>query len=205
MSSTTRWFVSIRFLDKKLPHTFNSSFHYIDDNLALNNARVESLIICISSIKKLEVKDIYASYHDLYIEIDNGGRLKQNSTTNVMASLFQWSTSHSSVAIFQQHWCKELHFTNQTLFYVFGSVQSSAVVIKARLHCSYRLKSSLQIIYEISICSFTYFFYHSSITYYSRTAESTVVFTWCCSYTFLCCIFALFFLCLLCVLCQMSN
>jgi len=44
---------------------------------------------------ELEVKDTTdtqksASYLDLHLEIDNGGRLKkQNSTTNVITSLFQ--------------------------------------------------------------------------------------------------------------------
>jgi hypothetical protein len=42
----------------------------------------------------LEAKDTidtqkYVSYLVLHFEIDNGARLKQNSTTNVMTSLFQ--------------------------------------------------------------------------------------------------------------------
>jgi hypothetical protein len=43
---------------------------------------------------ELEAKDTtdtqkYVSYLVLHFEIDNGARLKQNSTTNVMTSLFQ--------------------------------------------------------------------------------------------------------------------
>jgi len=42
-----------------------------------------------------------ASYLDLHLEIDNGGRLKTKLYDRLMTSLFQLSTSPSSVPIFQ--------------------------------------------------------------------------------------------------------
>jgi len=58
---------------------------------------------------ELEAKDTtdtqkYVSYLVLHFEIDNGARLKQNSTTNVITSLFQvnflFSSSNISTAQF---------------------------------------------------------------------------------------------------------
>ena len=81
--------------ERKLAQTFNSSFCYIlvDDVLSLNNSRVSDYIHRIYP-NELEIKDTTdtqksASYLDFYIEIDNGGRLKTNSSTNAMPSLFQ--------------------------------------------------------------------------------------------------------------------
>jgi hypothetical protein len=88
----------------------------IDDILSLNNSRFGDYLHRIYP-NELEIKDTTdtqksASYPDIYLEIDNGGRLKQNSTTNAMTLLFQLSTSPSSVAIFQHHQRMEFTFHN---------------------------------------------------------------------------------------------
>ena len=66
--------------DRKLAQTFNSSFHYMDDVLSLKNSRFGNYLHLIYP-NELEVKvtnDIQksASYLDLHLEIDNGGRMK---------------------------------------------------------------------------------------------------------------------------------
>ena len=65
--------------DRKLAQTFNSSFRYIDDVLSLNNSRFGDYLHRIYP-NELEVKDTTdtqksASYLDLHLEIDNGGRV----------------------------------------------------------------------------------------------------------------------------------
>jgi hypothetical protein len=62
--------------ERKLSQTFNSSFHYIEDVLSLNSSRFGNYLHLIYP-NKLEVKDTAdtqrsASYHGIYIEIDNG-------------------------------------------------------------------------------------------------------------------------------------
>jgi hypothetical protein len=66
--------------DRKLSHTFKSSCRYIDDALSLNNTRFGDYLHRIYP-NELEVKDTIdtqksASYLDLYLEINSGGRLK---------------------------------------------------------------------------------------------------------------------------------
>jgi len=77
----------------KIAQIFNCSFRYIDDVLSLNNSRFGDNLHRIY-LNELEVKDTndtqkYASYLELYLEIDDGGRAKTKSTTNAMTSLFQ--------------------------------------------------------------------------------------------------------------------
>ena len=67
-------------INKILPQTVYSSFRYIDDVLSLNNSQFSDYLHFIHP-NELEVKDTTdtqksASYHDLNIEINNGGRLK---------------------------------------------------------------------------------------------------------------------------------
>ena len=68
--------------DKKIGHTFNSRFRYIDDVMSLNNSRFcEHLHLIYPN--ELEVKDTtdtqrYASYLDIHLDIDNRRRLKTN-------------------------------------------------------------------------------------------------------------------------------
>ena len=66
--------------ERKLSQTFNSSFHYIEEVLSLNNSRFDNYLHLIYP-NKLEVKDTAdtqrsASNHGIYIEIDNGWRSK---------------------------------------------------------------------------------------------------------------------------------
>jgi len=66
--------------EKKLARSFNFTFRYIDDVLALNNSRFGDFVDCIYLIE-LEIKDTTdtdrsASYLDLHLEIDNEGRLR---------------------------------------------------------------------------------------------------------------------------------
>ena len=73
--------------DTKL--TFNSSFRYIDDVLLLNNSRFDDYLHLIYQKDTTDNKR-FASYLDLHLEIGNRKRLKkQDSTTNVLTSLFQ--------------------------------------------------------------------------------------------------------------------
>jgi hypothetical protein len=65
---------------KTIAQTFNSSFHYIDVVLSLNNSRFGDYLHRINS-NELNVKDtadtqMSASYLDLHFAIENGGRLK---------------------------------------------------------------------------------------------------------------------------------
>jgi hypothetical protein len=64
---------------KKLAHSFNFSFRYIDDVLSLNNSRFGDFLHLIYP-SQLEIKDTTdtvksASYLDLHLEIDTRGRL----------------------------------------------------------------------------------------------------------------------------------
>jgi len=66
--------------DKKFAQTFNSSFRYIDDVLSLNNSQFGDYLHRIYP-NEFEAKDTtdtqkFASYLDIHLEIDNGGRLK---------------------------------------------------------------------------------------------------------------------------------
>ena len=66
--------------NRKLAQTFHCSFRCIDDVLSLNNSRFGDYLHRIY-VNKLEVKDITdtqksASYLDLHLEIDNGGRIQ---------------------------------------------------------------------------------------------------------------------------------
>jgi hypothetical protein len=75
--------------EKKLTRSFNFTFRYIDDVLSLNNSRFGDFVDCIYLIK-LEIKDTTdtdrsASYLDLHLEIDSGGRLR---TTKEIISIF---------------------------------------------------------------------------------------------------------------------
>ena len=93
--------------DRKLAQTFNSSFRYIDDVLSLNNCRFGDYLHGIYS-NELAVKDIadtqtYASYLDLNIEIDNGGRLKTKRYDKRYDFTFPIVNFPSSVVIFQHH------------------------------------------------------------------------------------------------------
>ena len=65
--------------EKKLARSFNFTFRYIDDVLSLNNSRFCEFVDRNYTIE-LEIKDTtdtdrYASYLDLYLEIDSEGRL----------------------------------------------------------------------------------------------------------------------------------
>ena len=66
--------------DKKLAISFNSTFHYIDDVISLNNSKFGDYVELIYPIE-LEIKDTTdtvksASYLDLHLESDNEGQLK---------------------------------------------------------------------------------------------------------------------------------
>jgi hypothetical protein len=66
--------------DRTLTQTFNSSFRYIDDVLTLNNSRFCDYLHRIFP-NELEIKETtdtqkYASYRDLHLDIDSGGRYK---------------------------------------------------------------------------------------------------------------------------------
>jgi len=68
-------------------------FRSIDDVMALNNSRFGDYLHHIYP-HEFEVKDTTdtqksSSYLDLYFEIDNGGRLNQNSTTHMRTSHFE--------------------------------------------------------------------------------------------------------------------
>jgi hypothetical protein len=68
--------------DRKLAKTFNSGFRYIDDVLSLNNSRFGDYLHRIYP-NELEVKDTTdiqksASYLDIHLEMDNGGRTIKN-------------------------------------------------------------------------------------------------------------------------------
>jgi len=58
------------------------------------------------------------------LEIDNGGRFKKNYTTNVMTSLFSFSTSLSSVAILHQR----VEITFHHLYVILEFVLSTVIV-----------------------------------------------------------------------------
>jgi hypothetical protein len=66
--------------DKKIAQIFNSIFRYIDDVLLLNNSRFGDYLHRIYpselAVKVTTDAQNYASYLDLHLEIDNGGRLK---------------------------------------------------------------------------------------------------------------------------------
>ena len=67
---------------KKLAQSFNFSFRYIDDVLSLNNPHFKDYLHLIYP-SELEIKDTTdtnrsASYLDLLLFIDDGGRLKSN-------------------------------------------------------------------------------------------------------------------------------
>ena len=70
---------------------FNCSFRYIDDVLSLNNSRFGDYLhrIYLNELEVKDTNDTHASYLELYLEIDDGGRVKTKSTTNAMTSLFQ--------------------------------------------------------------------------------------------------------------------
>ena len=66
--------------EKKLPRSFNFTFRYIDDVLSLNNSKLGDFVDRIYPTE-LEIKyrtdtARSASYMDLYLEIDNGDRLR---------------------------------------------------------------------------------------------------------------------------------
>ena len=67
--------------DRKLAQIFNSSFHFIDGVLSLNNSRFGDYL---HSIKDTTDTQKSASYLDLHLEIDNGGRFKNKTTKNAM-------------------------------------------------------------------------------------------------------------------------
>jgi len=72
--------------DNKLAQTFNCSFRYMDDVLALNNSRFGDYLHR-NYPNELEVKHTTdtqksASYLDLYLEIDNVGTLKTKLYNN---------------------------------------------------------------------------------------------------------------------------
>ena len=61
--------------EKKLARTFNFTFRYIIDVHSLKNSRFGDFVDRIYPIE-LEIEDRYASYFDLYLEIDSEGRLR---------------------------------------------------------------------------------------------------------------------------------
>ena len=91
--------------ENKLVQTFNSNIRYIDDILSLNNYRFADYLhrICPNEHGVKDTTDTQRSAS--YLAIDNRGRLKKNSTTNVMTSLL-------SVVIFQHHQRMEFTFHN---------------------------------------------------------------------------------------------
>ena len=103
--------------DRKLAQTFNSYFRHIDDALSLRNSRLGEYL------HHIYPNDRFSFYFDHHIIIDNRGRLKTNSTTNVMTSLLQQSSSLSSVTIFQHHQRMELTFHNSYIFLELVPVQ----------------------------------------------------------------------------------
>ena len=86
--------------DRKLAHTFNSIFRYIDDVLSLNNYRFGYYLHHINQIKVKDTTDTekIASYLDLHLEIDNAGRSKTK-----LYDKRDDITLPSSIAIFQHH------------------------------------------------------------------------------------------------------
>ena len=74
----------LKYKDRELAHTFNSSFRYIDDVLSLNNSRFGDYLhhIYPNELKVKDTADTQKSasyvyiYLDLHLEIDNGERLE---------------------------------------------------------------------------------------------------------------------------------
>ena len=63
--------------DRKLAHTFNSSFRYIDDGLSVNNSPFGDYLHRFHpNIKDTTDTQKSASYLDIHHEFDNRGRLK---------------------------------------------------------------------------------------------------------------------------------
>jgi len=96
--------------DRRSAKTFNSRYHYIHDDLSLNN----SVIIYISSTPMSLIKRILPTLQNMFLSLISAMEEdeKQDYATNVMASLFYKSTPHSSEAICWQHQC--LEFTSRT-------------------------------------------------------------------------------------------
>ena len=71
-----------------IAQAFHSNFRYIDDVLSLNNSWFGDYLQLIypnePEVKNTTDTQRFASYLDLHLEMDNRGRLKQNSTTNMM-------------------------------------------------------------------------------------------------------------------------
>jgi hypothetical protein len=92
---------------KKLARSFNFTFRYTDDVLSLNNSRFGDFVYRIYPIE-LEIKDTtdtdrFASYLDLYLEIDSEGRLRTILYDKRDNFNFPIVNFHLYVAIFQQH------------------------------------------------------------------------------------------------------
>jgi len=94
---------------KKLSQSFNVPFRYIDDVLSINNSRVGDFVDRIHPIE-LEIMDTTdtdksASYLDLNLEIDSGGRLRTTLYDNrddfnfaIMYFPFIWSNISAPTA-----------------------------------------------------------------------------------------------------------
>jgi len=77
--------------DRKLVYTFNYRFRHTHDCLSLNNTRFGSFLHLIypnEYITLLTLNSLYLILN-IHLAIDNTERLKQNTMTNVMTSLFQ--------------------------------------------------------------------------------------------------------------------
>ena len=99
---------------KKITHTFNFSFSFIDDVLSLNISRFEDYLHCISP-NELELKETtdnqkVVSYLDLHLEIDNGRLKPKLYCKRDVFTFLILKTSHSPVSIFQQHLYVEFTF-----------------------------------------------------------------------------------------------
>ena len=104
LCSTTHWFfhayqtvfrqrLSIN-KDRKLAQTFNFSFSYTDNIHSLNDSRFDGSASHLSEwvwSKGYYWRSKYVPYLELHLEVNNGARIKQNFTTNVMTSFFRSS------------------------------------------------------------------------------------------------------------------
>jgi hypothetical protein len=93
--------------NKPLAVVINSTFRNIDDVLSINNDRFHSYVDSIYP-SELEIKDTTesstsASYLDVLLNIDAGGKLTTQLMTNGMISILPLSTSLILVATSHYH------------------------------------------------------------------------------------------------------
>ena len=101
--------------------------------MSLNNSRFSNFLHLIypseHEIKGTTDTGKFASY----IKMDSWERVMQNSTTIVMTLPFLLWTPHSTVAIFQQHWCMKFQFTMHIYFIIW--FVPGKVIFWSKLSC----------------------------------------------------------------------